>query len=316
MVQPIDTSRLTTYPLQRRHSKVKLSNFAKAWTKGRSFSHFLRSLPDILAVKTLREVAKAIAKAHRRGRPVIVGMGAHVVKVGLGPLLVDLMERGIVTALAMNGAVIIHDFELAFTGHTSEEVDAEIDSGRFGMAEETGSLLNEAVTLGMKEGQGLGESLGLYINRHKQRFPHRGTSLLATGARLGLPVTVHVAIGTDIIHMHPSADGAAIGATSLLDFRRLAAVVSGMEGGVYLNMGSAVILPEVFLKAVSLGRNLGHPLTNITTVNMDFLTHYRPMTNVVRRPTQKGGKGYSLTGHHEIMVPLLAAAVLEELAGN
>lgn len=314
MVRPIDTARLTTYPLRRRHSKVKLSNFAKAWTSGRSFRHFLQSLPDILAVKTLREVAQAITKAHRHGRPVIVGMGAHVVKVGLGPLLVDLMERGIVTALAMNGAVIIHDFELAFMGHTSEEVDAEIDSGRFGMAEETGRLLNEAVTLGMKEGHGLGESLGLYINRHKQQFPHRATSLLATGARLGLPVTVHVAIGTDIIHMHPSADGAAIGAGSLLDFRRLAAVVSDMEGGVYLNLGSAVILPEVFLKAVSLGRNLGHPLANITTVNMDFLTHYRPMTNVVRRPTQKGGKGYALTGHHEIMVPLLAAAVLEELA--
>ena len=314
MVRPIDTARLTTYPLRRRHSKVKLSNFAKAWTSGRSFRHFLQSLPDILAVKTLRDVAQAITKAHRHGRPIIVGMGAHVVKVGLGPLLVDLMERGIVTALAMNGAVIIHDFELAFMGHTSEEVDAEIDSGRFGMAEETGRLLNEAVTLGMKEGHGLGESLGLYINRHKQQFPHRATSLLATGARLGLPVTVHVAIGTDIIHMHPSADGAAIGAGSLLDFRRLAAVVSDMEGGVYLNLGSAVILPEVFLKAVSLGRNLGHPLANITTVNMDFLTHYRPMTNVVRRPTQKGGKGYALTGHHEIMVPLLAAAVLEELA--
>ena len=175
---------------------------------------------------------------------------------------------------------------------------------------------NEAITLGMKEGQGLGESLGSYIHRRKQLFPHRATSLLATGFRLGLPVTVHVAVGTDIIHMHPSADGAAIGAGSLLDFRRLAAVVSEMEGGVYLNLGSAVILPEVFLKAVSLGRNLGHPLTNITTVNMDFLTHYRPMTNVVRRPTQKGGKGYALTGHHEIMVPLLAAAVIEELSGR
>ena len=316
IIKPIDASRLKTYPLQRRHSKVQVSNFAKVWTKGRSFKRFLDSLPDILAVKTLREVAQAIAKAHRRGRPVIVGMGAHVVKVGLGPLLVDLMERGIVTALAMNGAVIIHDFELAFMGHTSEEVDAEIDSGRFGMAEETGRMLNEAITLGMKEGLGLGESLGLYINRHKHQFPNRATSLLATGARLGLPVTVHVAVGTDIIHMHPSADGAAIGAGSLLDFRRLAAVVSGMEGGVYLNLGSAVILPEVFLKAVSLGRNLGHSLTNITTVNMDFLTHYRPMTNVVRRPTQKGGKGYALTGHHEIMVPLLAAAVIEELSGR
>jgi hypothetical protein len=301
--------------LQRRHSKVRLSNFAKTWRRGLSFKAFLNSLPDILAVKNLREVAQAIVKARRRGRPVIVGMGAHVVKVGLGPLVVDLMERGIVTAVAMNGAVIIHDFELALMGHTSEEVDAEIDSGRFGMAEETGRMLNEAITRGMKEGQGLGEALGQFINRNKAQFPHRATSLLATGARLGIPVTVHVAIGTDIIHMHPSADGAAIGAGSMIDFRRLAAVVAGMEGGVYLNLGSAVILPEVFLKTVSLGRNLGHPLMDITTVNMDFLTHYRPMTNVVRRPTQKGGKGYALTGHHEIMVPLLAASVIEALDG-
>ena len=213
----------------------------------------------------------------------------------------------------MNGAGIIHDFELALMGHTSEEVDAEIDDGRFGMAEETGRILNEAITRGAAAGEGLGEAIGNYINRQPGRFPNRATSILATGARLGLPVTVHVALGTDIIHMHPSADGAAIGATSLLDFRRLAAVVAGMEGGVYLNVGSAVILPEVFLKTVSLGRNLGHALTNITTVNIDFLPHYRPQTNVVRRPTQKGGRGYSLTGHHEIMLPLLAAAVMEEL---
>jgi hypothetical protein len=198
-------------------------------------------------------------------------------------------------------------------GHTSEEVDAEIDNGRFGMAEETGQILNEAITRGAKDGYGLGEAIGRYINQTADQFPNRTVSILATGAKLGLPVTVHVAVGTDIIHMHPSADGAAIGATSLLDFRRLTAVVAGMEGGVYLNVGSAVILPEVFLKTLSLGRNLGHPIANITTVNMDFLSHYRPQTNVVRRPTQKGGQGYSLTGHHEIMLPLLAAAVLEEL---
>jgi len=195
-------------------------------------------------------------------------------------------------------------------------VDAEIDEGRFGMAEETGSILNEAIALGHHSGQGLGEAVGTYINRAKGQFPNRTTSILATGARLGIPVTVHVAVGTDIIHMHPAADGAAIGATSLLDFRRLAAVVAGMEGGVYLNIGSAVVLPEVFLKTVSLGRNLGHPLSKITTVNMDFLAHYRPLTNVVRRPTQKGGKGYSLIGHHEIMLPLLVAAVMEELGSR
>lgn len=313
---PIDVSHLKTYPLQRRHSKVQVGDVAKAWKPGGSFKAFLGSLPAILAVRSLREIAQAIVRAHRRRRPVIVGMGAHVVKVGLGPIIVDLMERGIVSAVAMNGAVIIHDFELALMGHTSEEVDAEIDSGRFGMAEETGRMLNDAIVQGMKAGQGLGEALGHYILGHKTLFPHRATSLLATGVRLGIPVTVHVALGTDIIHMHPSADGAAIGACSLLDFRRLAAVVAGMEGGVYLNLGSAVILPEVFLKTVSLGRNLGHELRDLTTVNMDFVTHYRPMTNVVRRPTQKGGKGYSLTGHHEIMVPLLAAAVLEGLSAR
>lgn len=313
-VRPIDVAALRTYPLKRRHSKVKLSNLATTWKAGHSFERFLRSLPDILAVQDLRAVARAIARAHQRRRPVIVGMGAHPVKVGLNPILVDLMERGIVTALAMNGAVIIHDFELALMGHTSEEVDAEIDSGRFGMAEETGRMLNEAIVRGVKDGHGIGEAVGQYINRHRGQFPNRHISLLATGARLQLPVTVHVALGTDIIHMHPSADGAAIGAGSLLDFRRLAAVVAGMEGGVYLNLGSSVVMPEVFLKTVSLGRNLGHALADITTVNMDFLSHYRPLTNVVRRPTQRGGRGYSLVGHHEIMVPLLAAAVLEQLA--
>jgi hypothetical protein len=312
-VQPIDVTKLKTYPLGRRQSKVRLSDFATAWRRGGSFRRFLTTLPDILAVKTLREVAKAIARAHRQGKPVIVGLGAHPTKVGLNPILVDLMERRIVTAVAMNGAVIIHDFELALMGHTSEEVDAEIDSGRFGMAEETGRVLNEAIVAGVKEGRGLGESVGRYIHLNRRVFPHHRTSLLATSARLEIPATVHVALGTDIIHMHPSADGAAIGAGSLLDFRKLAAVVAGMEGGVYINLGSAVILPEVFLKTVTLGRNLGHALSDITTVNMDFLPHYRPTTNVVKRPTQKGGRGYSLVGHHEIMVPLLAATVLEEL---
>ncbi|MFM8551375.1 MAG: hypothetical protein ACKOCD_03550 [Nitrospiraceae bacterium] len=313
---PIDVSKLQTYPLGRRHSKVKVSDFSKPWQPGGSLKRFLATLPDILAVKTLRAVTQAIVRAHRKGKPVIVGMGAHVTKVGLNPILVDLMERGIVTAVAMNGAVIIHDFELALMGRTSEEVDAEIDSGRFGMAEETGRMLNEAIVRGAKDGEGLGEAVGHYINRYKGQFPNRQTSILATGARLGIPVTVHVALGTDIIHMHPSADGASIGACSLLDFRRLAAAVSEMDGGVYVNLGSAVILPEVFLKTVTLGRNLGHPLNDITTVNMDFLSHYRPLTNVVRRPTQKGGRGYSLIGHHELMLPLLAASVIEELAGR
>lgn len=310
----IDLSRLKTYPLVRRHSKVRVSDLAVSWRRGRPFRQFLDTLPNILAVQTLRAVVDAIVRAHRRRKPVILGMGAHPLKVGLGPILVDLMERGIVTAVAMNGAVIIHDFELALMGHTSEDVDAEIDSGRFGMAEETGRMLNEAIVRGSKEGLGLGEAIGQYMNLHKRQFPYYRTSVLAAGARLQVPVTVHVALGTDTIHMHPSADGAAIGATSLLDFRRLAAIVARMEGGVYLNLGSAVILPEVFLKTVTLGRNLGYPLNDITTVNMDFLSHYRPFTNVVKRPTQKNGRGYSLIGHHEIMFPLLAAAILEKLS--
>ncbi len=309
----LNLARLRTYPLQTRHSKVKMADFASPWRRTGSFQAFLKSLPDILAGKTFRAVVAAIVDARRRGRPVILGMGAHPTKVGLNPIVIDLMRKGVITAVAMNGAVIIHDFELAYLGQTSEEVEAEIDSGRFGMAEDTGRILNEAIVQGWQAGLGIGEAIGRYILKHPRQFPQRRLSLLAAGVRLGLPVTVHVAIGTDIIHMHPHANGEAIGGGSLLDFRKLAAVVSHMEGGVYINLGSAVLMPEVFLKTVTMGRNLGRALTRITTVNMDFLTHYRPMTNVVRRPTQKGGKGYALTGHHELMVPLLAAAVLERL---
>ncbi|HBP88923.1 MAG TPA: hypothetical protein DD706_14650 [Nitrospiraceae bacterium] len=309
----LNLARLRTYPLQTRHSKVKMADFAAPWRRNGSFQAFLKTLPDILAGKTFRAVVAAIVDARRRERPVILGMGAHPTKVGLNPIIVDLMRKGVITAVAMNGAVIIHDFELAYLGQTSEEVEAEIDSGRFGMAEDTGRILNEAIVKGWHAGLGIGESVGRYLLNHPRKFPHRRSSLLAAGAQLGLPVTVHVAIGTDIIHMHPHANGEAIGGGSLLDFRKLAAVVSKMEGGVYINLGSAVMLPEVFLKTVTLGRNLGRALTRITTVNMDFLPHYRPMTNVVKRPTQKGGKGYALTGHHELMVPLLAAAVLEAL---
>lgn len=312
-ILPIDVSRLKTYSLRTRRSKVRVSDFASPWRKKGSFAKFLLSLPDILAVKTLRVLTKTIVNARRRNRPVILGMGAHPTKVGLNPILVDLMQRNILSAVAINGAVVIHDFELALMGHTSEEVEAEIDSGRFGMAEETGRMINEAIEEGVKDGLGIGEAVGRYINRHAKDFPFRKTSILATGWRLKIPVTVHVAIGTDIIHMHPSANGAAIGEGSQTDFRKLTAIVSGLEGGVYINMGSAVLLPEVFLKTVTLSRNLGRALKNITTVNMDFFPHYRPLTNVVKRPTQKGGHGYSLIGHHEIMVPLLAAWLIEEL---
>ncbi len=310
-VKPLALHKIKTYPLAKRHSKVKLGEFALPWRNGGTLKSFLKGLPDILAAKTLREVVDAIVRARLAGKPVVVGMGAHPTKVGLNPVLVDLMERGVVTALALNGAVIIHDFELALMGHTSEEVDTEINTGRFGMAEETGRMLNQAIARGVQKGMGIGEAVGTWIE--ERRFPNRKTSLLATGVRLGIPVTVHVAVGTDIIHMHPAVDGAAIGEGSLRDFRLFAAVVAGLEGGVFLNLGSAVIMPEVFLKVLTLARNLGHTVNRITTVNMDFLPHYRPFTNVVRRPTQKGGKGYTLIGHHEIMVPLLAAYVLEKL---
>ncbi|MEC4679415.1 MAG: hypothetical protein VST67_01795 [Nitrospirota bacterium] len=309
----LNLARLRTYPLRTRHSKVKMADGASPWRRGGSFQKFLATLPDILAGQTFQAVVAAIVKARRKEKPVILGMGAHPTKVGLNPILVDLMRKDVITAVAMNGAVVIHDFELAYQGHTSEEVEAEIDSGRFGMAEDTGRILNEAIVKGWQQGLGLGEAVGRYITSHSKQFPHRRSSLLAEGVQLGIPVTVHVAIGTDIIHMHPSANGEAIGGTSLLDFRKLAALVSQMEGGVYINLGSAVFLPEVFLKTITLGRNLGHALKRITTVNMDFLPHYRPLTNVVKRPTQKGGKGYNLIGHHELMVPLVAAAVLEGL---
>lgn len=309
----LNLARLRTYPLRTRHSKVNMKDGATPWRRGGSFQKFLQTLPAILAGESFKAVVTAIITARKRGKPVILGMGAHPTKVGLNPILVDLMRKEVITALAVNGAVMIHDFELAYQGHTSEEVEAEIDSGRFGMAEDTGRILNEAMVNGWQKGLGLGEAVGRYIASHPKQFPHRRSSLFAAGVELGLPVTVHVAIGTDIIHMHPSANGEAIGGGSLLDFRKLTAVVSKMEGGVYINLGSAVFLPEVFLKTVTLGRNLGRALKSITTVNMDFLPHYRPLTNVVKRPTQKGGKGYSLIGHHELMVPLLAAAVLEGL---
>lgn len=312
-VQPLNLSHVRTYPLSSRHSKVNISDFAVSWKRGKNFRSFLDSLPDFLAVQSLRAVVRAIIRARERGKPVIFGMGGHPTKVGLNPILIDLIQRQIITAIAVNGAVIIHDFELAYLGHTSEEVDTEIDSGRFGMAEETGKILNKAICEGWEAKQGIGESVGRYITRHPKLFPHRRMSLLATGVQVGIPVTVHVAMGADIIHMHPSADGAAIGGSSLIDFRLLASTVSRMEGGVYLNLGSAVMLPEVFLKTVTLSRNLGRALKNITTVNMDFLHHYRPATNVVKRPTQKGGRGYTLIGHHEIMLPLLAAAIIEQI---
>ncbi len=304
-----DPSKIKTYSLRERQSKVKIDELAAPHRKGGSFRDFLASLPNILAARQVRDVAAAVVQARKDGRPVMLGMGAHAIKVGLNPLIIDLMKRKIVTSLHLNGAGIIHDFELALIGHTSEDVDKEILSGAFGMAEETGSMINAAILAGAAKGQGIGAAVGNLINGGD--FPHKETSLLAAAARLNVPVTVHVAIGTDIIHMHPSFNGAATGTAGERDFRTFCSLVADLEGGVYINLGSAVLLPEIFLKAVTLARNLGNTVRHFTTVNMDFIQHYRPNTNVVRRPTHGGGRGFALTGHHEIMLPLLAATIIE-----
>ncbi|MGE5807502.1 MAG: hypothetical protein ACM32I_00070 [Nitrospirota bacterium] len=309
-MKKIDPSKIKTYSLKGRNSKVRIGDSSRPHKKGSSFRDFFDSLPDILASRHLKDVAAAVVQARKDKRPVMLGMGAHAIKVGLNPVIIDLMERGVITSLSINGAGIIHDFELAFVGCTSEDVDKEILSGAFGMAEETGSMLNQAIQ-SAGENEGIGAAVGRMIQSGD--FPYKQNSLLAAGHRLGVPVTVHVAIGTDIIHMHPSFDGRATGAAAHRDFLTFCTLVSELEGGAYINLGSAVLLPEIFLKAVTLARNLGHPLQHFTTVNMDFVQHYRPNTNVVRRPTQGGGRGFALTGHHEIMVPLLAAAIIEQM---
>ena len=289
-----------------------MSTFARPPRKGVSFWSFYESLPSILAAKDFRVVVNAIVQAHRQKKPVLLMCGAHVIKVGLSPLLIHLIRRKIVTAIALNGAGVIHDFELAFMGCTSEDVAAALADGSFGMAEETHRTINQAIRQGAKRGWGLGQAVGAMI--HKEKLPYRPLSLLATCHELGVPATVHVAIGTDIIHQQSTADGAAIGQTSLADFRKLAGVVSQLgSGGVVGNLGSAVILPEVFLKAVSIARNLGHAVKNFTAFDFDMIRHYRPTENVVKRPTLLGGTPVSITGHHELLIPLLTQAVIEEL---
>jgi hypothetical protein len=312
---PLDPHGVKTTPLHSRPSKVRASDAARPWRPGGSLRAFLDALPHQLAARSLREVVAAILAARRRGRPVILGMGAHVIKVGLSAVVVDLLERGLVSAVAMNGAGAIHDFELAAAGFTSEDVEARLGEGEFGMAEETGRVINEAVSEGLARGWGFGRAVG---ERLLGLAPtHVALSILAACARLDLPCTVHVALGTDIVHMHPSCRGDATGEASLRDFRLLAAVVADLhDGGVYLNVGSAVLLPEVFLKALSLARNLGHRVQDFVTVNLDFIQHYRPTQNVVRRPVAGGGRGYALTGHHELLIPLLAAALVEGAEGE
>jgi hypothetical protein len=310
-IDPLSLKGLTTYSLKDRPSKVSHQDFARPWSKGGSFKEFLDGLPNILAGQSLREIAAAWVGAYRLHRPVLLGMGAHPLKVGLAPIIIDLLKRGLVTGLAVNGAVIIHDSEIAMVGRTSEDVDQVLGSGQFGMARETAEFLNEATSWGAREGLGLGQAVGLRLL--DSDFPYKHLSLLASAAGLKVPVTVHVAVGTDIVHLHPSCNPAALGETTHLDFRLFAAQVSRLAGGLYINLGSAVILPEVFLKALTLARNLGHSVEPLTTVNLDFIQHYRPLTNVVRRPTAGAGQGYALTGHHEIMLPLLAGLVVESL---
>jgi len=309
-IEPLDLSGIETYSLKERHSKVSRRDFGRPWEKGGSFRDFVGRLPRILAAETLREVAAAWVKARRGGRQVLLGMGAHPIKVGLNPILIDLMRRNLVTGLALNGAGIVHDAEIAMVGRTSEDVDQVLGCGRFGMARETAEFLNAAIAWGAEQGLGLGEAVGRRLLGSE--FPFKDLSLLAVAADLNLPLTVHVAVGTDIIHLHPSVNPEALGATTHLDFRLFAALVSQLSEGLYLNLGSAVIMPEVFLKAVTLARNLGHAVAPLTTVNLDFVQHYRPLTNVVRRPTAGTGRGYALTGHHELLLPLLAALVIEE----
>ena len=306
--EEFDLSNIQTYPLKSRPSKARAENFARPVAPGASAASLVDSLPNILAAADFKAVARAIVDAKQSGSGALWGLGAHVIKTGVGPVLIDLMERGFVSAIATNGAAVIHDFEVALVGATSEDVDEALGPGRFGMAEETGRVLNTAITDGVAAGMGIGQAVTRFLADKQPQFAR--ASVLAAAARLQVPVTVHVAIGTDVIHMHPAASGAALGEGSLRDFRYFVSSVARLERGVYLNCGSAVVLPEVFLKAVALARNRGLALAGLTTVNLDFARMYRPLTNVVARPTAGTGRGYSLVGHHEIMIPLLAAAVI------
>lgn len=301
---------METYPLATRESKVAAKDFARVTNETSSLAEFLSSLPDVLAVRSLREIAARIREAKDKNRPVIWGIGGHVVKTGLAPVIIDLMRRGYVSAIAVNGSVLVHDAEIALAGSTSEDVDATLQSGAFGAAEETGRLLNDAARDAARDSIGLGEGMGrALINLDP---PHADISLLCAAYDARVPVTAHLTIGADIAHFHPATDGASLGATTHTDFRLFAEIVRRMNaGGCYLNIGSAVVLPEIFLKAVTLVRNLNHPLRDFTTANFDFIQSYRPLTNVVRRPVSNGaGRGYAITGHHELTIPLLAAEII------
>jgi len=307
----LDPVGIKTIPLQKRRSKVSVRDCSIPFRRGSTFKVFLDTLPNTLAARDLKSIAGIIAGAHRAKRQIIFGMGAHVIKVGLSPLIIDLMQRGLLSCVALNGAGAIHDMEMALAGKTSEDVAAGLASGKFGMAAEAAAFINRAVAEGQQGNKGMGRAVGEAL-LHRMA-PYTQMSILAAAARLGIPCTVHVSIGSDTIHMHPTFDGAATGRASHNDFLTFADRVSRLSGGVFVNIGSAVVLPEVFLKAFSLAANLGKAPRKLTTVNMDFIRHYRPSLNVVERPTLHEGKGFNLIGHHEIMLPLLTAAVLEKL---
>ncbi|HSB27670.1 MAG TPA: hypothetical protein VLE19_07440 [Pyrinomonadaceae bacterium] len=305
--RPIDLKDVKTYPLAARPSKVSLDDFAKPIKEASSIDDFISSLPNVLAVQSLRHLVTRIHRARQLNKPVIWGIGGHVVKTGLAPVIIDLMSRGLVSAIAANGSVLVHDSEIAMVGSTSEDVDSTLAEGAFGGAEETGKLINSSAVAAARDNVGLGEAVGRALLAMDPR--NQNYSLLCASYKARIPFTAHVTIGGDIAHFHPEVNGGALGTAAHTDFRLLADIVRQMNGGgVYLNVGSAVVLPEVFLKCVSLIRNLGHPLSDITTANFDFIQSYRPQTNVIRRPTEHGaGAGYSITGHHELTIPLLAA---------
>jgi hypothetical protein len=310
--KPVDLKRVTTYPIRKRISKVDQSLLARLPSPDQPLTDFFRTWPKLLKAKEFLRIAERIAHAHRTDRAVIWMMGAHPIKCGLSPLIVDLIKRKVISCVAMNGAAAIHDFELAFFGHTSEDVERGLADGSFGMARETGEGMNTIINEGVRRGYGIGEALGQSIMRQDAKFQE--LSILCQGFKDNLPVTVHIALGTDIIHQHPSVDGVALGKGGILDFRILAGQLAGLnDGGVVINCGSAVMMPEVFLKALTIARNLGSTIKNFTAVNLDMFEHYRPRVNVLTRPTKLGGEAYSIVGHHEIMLPLLYAALLTQL---
>ena len=308
-----DFSKVKTYPLKERNNKMVMSrDAARPVSAGMGLGELLAAMPFQLGAESLNRIIDAVVAAREKGKPVVMAMGGHVIKCGLQPVLKSLVDADVVTAFAMNGSGSIHDYELSLIGETSEDVGAVLHCGTFGMAEETGRDMNRALSDGVAAGYGYGAAIGRFILQNNN--PFKDYSLLALCADRGIPLTVHVAIGNDIIHQHPAANGAVIGEASFRDFRLFTTIVSELgDGGVYLNIGSAVIMPEVFLKALSIAQNLGHHVDNFTTANFDMQQHYRPLQNVVKRPTSGKSQGYTVTGHHEIMIPLLAAGILDRI---